>query len=187
MLRGFRGALAAFTIGFTCGLSGCTNAKISDRPPSSASADPTHQVAEAASASQPAGIAALIGVDLGAGSGFLIGAAPDRIQRKAGAEARAAAERSRLTPATVADARHADTADLNGDGFITLDEIVAMQKAGFSDGEMIDRIQRSGQQFVLTEQQQDYLRDRAVGQPVVDVMVAMGHGPTTAQAKPNAG
>jgi hypothetical protein len=174
MLRRIWAAVAAVMFVFISGLAGCTNAVISARPTHLASTNPTDEATEAASVSHLSGIAAMIGVDLGAGSGYLIGAAPDKIQQKQGVEARAAAERSRLTPATVEDARRADTADLNGDGFVTLDEIVAMQKAGFSDPQMIDRIQRTGQVFILTDQQQDYLGDRGVSQPVIDAMIAMG-------------
>ncbi len=176
MLRRFWAALAA-TVQFVCivGLAGCVNAVVAGKPARLADL-PTDDAAEASSVIHLSGMAALMGADLGAGSGYLIGAAPDKLQHKRAAEARAAAERSRITPATVDDARRSDTADLNGDAFVTVDEVVAMQKASFSDRRMIDRLQRTGQVFVLTEQQKDYLRDRGVSQPVIDAMIAMGPG-----------
>jgi len=157
------------------GMAGCTNLALSGKPPAH-SADPTEDAAQAASVDHLSGMAAAIGADLGAGSGYLIGAAPEKIQHKKSAEARAAAVRSRLAPATLDDARRSETADLNGDGFVTVDEVVAMQKASFSDSQMIDRLQRTGQVFILTEQQRDYLSDRGVSQPVIDAMTAMGRG-----------
>jgi hypothetical protein len=133
--------------------------------------------AEGANSPDPKfGMAAVIGVDLGAGEGYLVGASREKIQHKQAAEARAAAERSRISPATLADARRSDTADLNGDGFVTVDEVLAMQKASLSDREIIDRLQRTGQVFILTEQQQDYLRDRGISQRVIDAMTAMDGG-----------
>jgi hypothetical protein len=171
-----RHILSVIVVVFIAGLAGCVNAALSAKPGHSGLPGPTDEATVAASTAHLSGISAALGVDLGAGTGFLIGAAPDKIQKKQGAEARAAAERSRVAPATVEDARRADTADLNGDGFVTMDEIIALQKAGLSDKQMIDRIQRTGQIFLITEQQQDYLRDRGVSQPVIDAMIAMGRG-----------
>jgi len=164
--------------------AGCTNALTSQAPPHLS--DDTTGAAGPELGGHPTGIAAVMGVDLGAGSGYLIGAAPDKIEKKKRMEARAAAERSRLTPTTVEDARAADTADLNGDGFVTVDEVLAMQKASFSDGQIIDRLQRTRQVFILTEQQQDYLRDRGVSQRVIDAMVSMdgGYARTTRSTNP---
>ena len=159
---------------FISGPVGCTNALISRAPPHVA--DDSAGAAGADLGGHPTGIAAAIDVDLRAGSGYLIGAAPDKIEQKRRAEARAAAERSRITPATVEDARQSDTADLNNDGFVTVDEVLAMQKASFSDGQMIDRLQRTRQIFILTEQQKDYLRDRGVSQRVIDAMISMDGG-----------
>jgi len=158
---------------FVMALAGCTHVALSKGP--AHSTDPTDDAAVAASVDPLTGMAALFGTDLGAGSTFLIGAAPDKIQQKKSDEARAAAERSRVAPATVDDAQRSDSADLNNDGFVTVDEVVALQKAGFSESQIIDRLQRTGQVFILTEQQKDYLHDRGVSQPVIDAMTAMGN------------
>ena len=115
-------------------------------------------------------LGALIGGLLGAGGGYLVGANWDKIRNKdrEGAE-RASAEAQR-DPATAEEARRATTADINRDGFVTLDEVVAMEQAGFADQEILDRLRSSGQVFELTEQQRQYLQNRGVSQRVVTQM-----------------
>jgi hypothetical protein len=78
-----------------------------------------------------------------------------------------------LKPATASRARSAATADINGDEFITLDEVVAMKKAGLNDDHMLARLQASGQIFELTSAQQQYLRDQGVNQRVIAGMPAL--------------
>lgn len=115
-------------------------------------------------------LGALIGGLLGAGGGYLIGANYDKITGKDrnGAE-RASAEAQR-NPATADEAKRASTADINKDGFVTLDEVVAMEQAGLSDDEILNRLRSSGQVFELTEQQREYLRNHNVSQRVVGQM-----------------
>jgi hypothetical protein len=115
-------------------------------------------------------LGALIGGVLGAGGGYLIGANMDKItgKDKSGAE-RASAEAQR-NPATADEAKRATTADINKDGFVTLDEVVAMEQAGLSDEEILNRLRASGQIFELTEQQRQYLASRGVSQKVVTQM-----------------
>ena len=84
--------------------------------------------------------------------------------------ARKVNENSQLHPAVPADAREARTADLNGDGFVTLDEMTAMRRAGLNDQEIIDRLQASGQVFTLSPPQWTYLYDRGINRPVLDWM-----------------
>jgi len=76
-------------------------------------------------------------------------------------------------PAKAEQVDKASTADLNDDGFVTLDEVVAMERANLSDREMVDRLQRTGQVFELTEQQEKYLEDRGVSRDVVVEMREM--------------
>ena len=65
------------------------------------------------------------------------------------------------------------TADLNEDGFVTLDEVVAMDKAGLADREMIRRLERTQQYFELTEEQEQYLMDNGVSRDVVVALRTM--------------
>jgi hypothetical protein len=115
-------------------------------------------------------LGALIGGAAGAGGGYLVGANWDKISGKKKDEAERANERAQREPARAEDARDARTADLNNDGFVTLDEVVAMRKADLSDSEMIDRLERTQQYFELTDEQERYLRDNGVSNRVVLAM-----------------
>src|SRR5258706_11579478 len=114
---------------------------------------------------------ALIGGALGAGGGYLIGSSLDKSDPSKNREDAVRAEkRARDNPASASDARSARTADINGDGYVTMDEVVAMSKAGISDDEMITRLQRTGQFFELTSDQERYLEDHGVSRRVVNAM-----------------
>ncbi|MEA2710045.1 MAG: hypothetical protein QOF78_2646, partial [Phycisphaerales bacterium] len=117
---------------------------------------------------------AVIGGVLGAGGGYLVGAkvqdknnkSDDQVRQ----EAQAAAEKAKANPATPEDVKTTNTADLNNDGFVTLDEVAALKKAGLSDKEQIRRLERTQQYFQLTSAQQDYLRQQGVSDQVIGAM-----------------
>ncbi len=115
-------------------------------------------------------LGALLGGALGAGGGYIIGANSDRITGHDRQGAEAASRRAETRPATVDEARNAPTADLNNDGFVTMDEVVAMKRAGLSDQEMVDKLRRTGQVFELTPEQQNYLRTNGVSDYVIGQM-----------------
>jgi hypothetical protein len=115
-------------------------------------------------------LGALIGGALGAGGGYIIGANADRITGSDSAAARRATQTAQTRPATAAEARRATTADVNNDGFVTLDEVIAMESAGLSDQQMIDRMRATGQVFELTSEQREHLRENGVSQDVVEQM-----------------
>ena len=116
-------------------------------------------------------LGALIGGALGAGGGYLIGAQLDKSDPKKNSEdAVKADKRARENPATSDDAKRARTADINNDGYVTMDEVVAMSKAGLSDDEMITRLERTGQFYELTSDQERYLTDHGVSRRVVNAM-----------------
>ena len=137
------------------------------------------------------GVGALVGGLLGAGGGYLIGAHQEKINGDKKDEARQAGDRAEKSPAAREDVFKSNTADLNNDGFVTLDEVVAMQRAKLSDNEMIDRLRRTDQVFDLNAQQQNYLRDRGVSQNVIDAMLSMNQradvrgGDVTGGARPS--
>jgi hypothetical protein len=112
----------------------------------------------------------LIGGALGAGGGYLLGANWDKITGNDRESAHEAINKSQNDPATAQEARTANTADINSDGFVTLDEVVAMQKAGFSDEEMIDKLEATGQVFELTASNEQQLRDQGVSGRVINAM-----------------
>ena len=113
-------------------------------------------------------LGALLGGAVGAGGGYLVGANKDRILGRDTSGAEAAMRNAQAHPATPQQALNASTADLNGDGFVTMDEIVAMRQAGLSDQQMLQRLQATGQVFELTPEQQSYLRTNGVDQNVID-------------------
>jgi hypothetical protein len=121
-------------------------------------------------------LGALIGGALGAGGGYLIGSQLDKSDPdKHRDDATRAEKRARDNPATPDDAKRARTADLNDDGYVTMDEVVAMAKAGLSDDEMITRLERTGQFFELNNEQEQYLRDHGVSRRVVSSMRDINH------------
>jgi hypothetical protein len=115
-------------------------------------------------------LGALLGGALGAAGGYVVGANSDRIMGHDQKSAQDAVRNSQEHPATPQEAMGAPTADINGDGFVTLDEVVAMRDAGFSDAQMIDRMRATGQIFELTPSQRQYLLDHGVSANVVDQM-----------------
>jgi Glycine zipper len=119
-------------------------------------------------------LGALIGGALGAGGGYLIGANMDEKRDQDAAKTReeavAAQRKAESDPATPDQAREAKTADINGDGFVTLDEVVALEEAGLSEKEMIRRLERTQQYFELTPEQEQYLKDKGVADRVVVAM-----------------
>jgi hypothetical protein len=117
-------------------------------------------------------LGALIGGALGAGGGYLIGAEMNKIEENAREDALEAHRRAQENPARAEDARGARDADLNNDGFVTLDEVIAMQQAGLSDDEMIQMLDRTDQIFELTPQQEQQLRQAGVSDRV---LVEMRH------------
>jgi hypothetical protein len=115
-------------------------------------------------------LGALIGGALGAGGGYLIGAQVDKVDDDDEEGAVQAVENAQNNPATAEQARDADTADVNRDGYVTLDEVVAMEKAGFSNSEMIDRLEKTNQIFELNGDQERYLTSRGVDRVVIEAM-----------------
>lgn len=115
-------------------------------------------------------LGALIGGALGAGGGYVIGANADKITGKDRSGADRAAEKAQTRPATAQEAVNASTADLNNDGFVTMDEVVAMENAGLSNEQMLDKLRATGQVFELTAEQRSYLETHGVNESVIEQM-----------------
>jgi hypothetical protein len=115
-------------------------------------------------------LGALLGGALGAGGGYLIGVQMEHADRKNVSGAQQAVNNAQNNPATPEQARQAPTADINGDGFVTMDEVIAMDRAGLSDEEMVRRLRATGQVFALTTEQKDYLVANGVSRSVVNQM-----------------
>ncbi|HWE01415.1 MAG TPA: hypothetical protein VG326_03320 [Tepidisphaeraceae bacterium] len=145
-----------------------------NKPAVATNADATEGVAiPAAAINRGPVLTDLIGGDLGIGGGYLIAAAPEKIQRRQHQQAIAAAHKAEESPVTVQQVHESENADLNGDGFITLDEILAMARSGLSDREIADRLQKTHFIFRVTPQQERYLTDRGVSQNVIGALHAL--------------
>ncbi len=116
------------------------------------------------------GAGAIIGGVLGAAGGYVVGANSDKILNRDKDNAESAGRRAQTTPVTAEQARTARTADVNNDGYVTLDEVVAMKDAGLNDRDMLDRLQATGQVFDLTTESQQYLRDHGISENVIREM-----------------
>lgn len=115
-------------------------------------------------------LGAVLGGALGAGGGYVVGANSDRILNRDSSGAQSATQSAQSRPATAQDALAAATADVNNDGFVTLDEVVALERADLSDQQMINRLRATGQVFELTAEQQEYLTSQGVSRSVVNQM-----------------
>jgi hypothetical protein len=113
---------------------------------------------------------AVIGGVLGAAGGYVVGANSDKIIGKNKDDAETAGQRAKTAPVTAQQAKNARTADVNSDGYVTLDEVVAMREAGLSDSEMLNRLQATGQVFDLSSDSQQYLRDHRISENVIREM-----------------
>lgn len=156
-------AAAAISAG---SLAGCQQAA----PPATQPTDPVGNAIAAASVQRGMTLADLTGGDLGLGGGYLVAAAPEKIRDRRRQDALTAAQQAEQAPVQLKAVHDSDTADLNHDGFITLDEILAMSRAGLSDREIGDRLRATGYSFHLTAEQERYLTDRGVSGNVVDTL-----------------
>ncbi len=113
---------------------------------------------------------AIVGGVLGAAGGYVLGANSDKILGKDKESAESAGQRAKTTPVTAEQAKTARTADVNNDGFVTLDEVAAMKDAGLSDREMLNRLEATGHVFDLTTEGKQFLRDKGVSENVIQQM-----------------
>jgi hypothetical protein len=157
----------AMGLGAFAGCQNLADGRHPNEPPAAGSAAP----ADASLADNSHPLRRVVAGNLGAGGGFLIGASRDKLdvadKARAKADAVKASQRAEKNPAKPDDVDRAPTADLNDDGFLTLDEVVAMRQANMNDQTMLDRLRSTGHVFELTEYQQDYLRTRGVGDAVI--------------------
>lgn len=156
-------------------LVGCQNlpgGSKAEATPGGASAG-TNSGAGALADREKRGRAALIGGLVGAGGGYLIGSSVKEKEKANSQSADEAGRRARENPAAASQVAQSTSADLNADGFVTMDEVVAMQKAGLSEDDMIDRLKRTDQVFEMTQQQERYLADRGISQRMIERMPSL--------------
>lgn len=160
----FRTFMAAAAV---ASMAGCSSLPGSDQQQGAVIGGATG-AAVGAAVSKNRALGAVIGGAVGAAGGYVIGANKDKIIGKDSQAAQDAARESEQSPATPQQARTAATADVNSDGFVTLDEVVALEQAGLSDDEIVRKLRATNQVFDLISEQQRYLLDRGVSQNVID-------------------
>jgi MFS family permease len=109
---------------------------------------------------------ALIGAGIGLVGGWIIGFVVEEWFGWEGRPPRAAIEMP-MAPATPEQALAAQTADINGDGVVSLDEMLAMHQAGLTEDEIIRRLEATNCIFELNQSQQDFLLSHGVSPRVV--------------------
>jgi hypothetical protein len=144
----------------------------SDQP----TTQPTSEAIQAA-ATQPAEppdhpISTLVNGALGAGGGYVIGIEPGKSRE----ETIRASRQAEQSPCAVEAADRAATADLNSDGCVTVDEVVAMRKANLASRDILDRMARTGHYFELTAFQKDYLRARGIKDDLIGAIDKLNDG-----------
>lgn len=118
-------------------------------------------------------VGALLGGLAGAAGGYLVGARTDWFEQpesERGRYAQRAIEDARRTPATEEAVLRSRSADLNDDGFVTMDELLAMADAGLADEEIVDRLRATDQVFELTPDQRQRLRRAGYSYQVLEQM-----------------
>jgi hypothetical protein len=156
------------------GLVGCSSLPGSDEQ-QGAVIGGASGAAVGAAVSKNRALGAVIGGAVGAAGGYVIGKNKDKITGNDDNDndIEQAAAKAQEAPVTAAEARTATTGDVNNDGFVTLDEVIALEQANLTDDEIIDRLRATNQVFDLTEEQRRYLLDRGVSQTVVDRLASL--------------
>jgi hypothetical protein len=105
-------------------------------------------------------LGAVIGGAIGAGGGYIIGKEIEEDDEDPPVDP----EGGEITAEQVASSV---TADVDGDGNVTMAEIVALEKAGLTDAQILQRLRATNVQFYLNDKQEQELRDRGVSSYVV--------------------
>lgn len=112
-------------------------------------------------------LGALLGGVLGAAAGYVIGAKTDWFGDGNEQALNDTVGRAQSNPATVDDVYGSYDADLNDDGLVTKDELIALSNAGLSSDEIIDRLEATNQVFSVSDAQRQDLLAAGVDPQVV--------------------
>jgi osmotically inducible lipoprotein OsmB len=161
--------IGATCVGLVFGLSGCSSAPGTPGQQGAVVGGATG-AAVGASVTKNRALGAVVGGAVGAAGGYVVGNKTGNLDKK---------DNGTPAPPGTVQTTTADTVDLNHDGFVTLDEIVSLEKSGLSDDEMVRRIQATGLTFDLNEEQRKYLSDHGVSQNVINQLPMMNRTYTT--------
>lgn len=107
-------------------------------------------------------LGAVLGGLAGGAAGYVIGAKTDWFGNGNEKELNQTVDEARNDPATVQDVYASDDADLNNDGLVTRDELIALSKSDLSEAEVINRLQATDQVFHVTDAQRESLIEDGV-------------------------
>lgn len=99
--------------------------------------------------------------------GTIVGALPEYVRNKDRAAARAASAEALMNPAMANQALIAPTADLNTNGFVTVDEVLAIKQSGATDDQLIDKLAATGQIFEVPPMLRNFLWGRGLEERTV--------------------
>ena len=137
-------------------------------PPDPASQQPAAAVPAGSQQTALSSLAAQVG---GPGGGWIIAATPEHIGQHSIGSAQQANRQAEQQPAGQADVERSDSCDLNGDGFVTMDEMLAIKPPAHHRAARWPRAPHAPD-LPLTDRQQQYLRDRGISQDVMKAMLA---------------
>lgn len=126
----------------------------------------------------------LLPKDTPVGLGSIIGAAHEHIRTEDKAAAQRASLSARLDPAMANQALIAPTADLNTNGFVTVDEVLAIKQSGANDQQLLDKLEATGQVFEISPEMVTFLWTRGIDKTTIDVIPQLNPG-AIAQFRPD--
>lgn len=106
--------------------------------------------------------------DAPVGLGSIIGASPENIRNKDKVAAERASITARMDPAMANQALLSPTADLNTNGFVTVDEVLAIKQSGATDQQLLNKLEATGQIFEVTPEMTTFLWTRGLDKSTID-------------------
>lgn len=103
----------------------------------------------------------------------VLGAAPGRIISRDRAAAAQAVDSGNRFPAPPSSVTPESTADLNVDGFVTADEVIALKNANLSDEEIVRRLELTGQVLEATPEQAEWLWSHGLERAVAENLITL--------------
>lgn len=112
-------------------------------------------------------LGAVLGGVLGAAAGYVIGAETSWFGDGKDQQFDRAVNEARSDPATVQDVYGSNDADLNNDGLVTQDELIALSNSNLSTDAVIQRLKATNQMFYVSYAQRQALLDAGVSPQIV--------------------
>lgn len=154
------------------GMVGCSSLPGSDAQQGAVIGGASGAAVGAAVSKENRALGAVIGGAVGAAGGYVIGKNADKMTGNDSDE-ETASRKAEEAPVTATQAKTSPSADVNSDGFVTLDEVVALKDANLTDDQIIERLRATKQVFELTTEQRRYLADKGVSQNVIDRLITL--------------